>query len=58
MCGLHTTWATPEKTKGFTDASVITDEEVLWRALRVLAGGPLEVAVICKVFYGNSEIIR
>lgn len=39
-------WATPEKTQGFADANILIDEKVLWRALRVLADGPLEVAVI------------
>lgn len=48
----------PKKREGFAGASIITDEEVLWRALRVVGDDPLEVAVIYKVFYGNLEIIR
>lgn len=59
MCG---SWLTdvghPRKSQGFAFVSFIINEELHWRALRVLADGPLKVAVICKVFYGNLEIIR
>lgn len=59
MCG---SWPTDmghtRKNQGFAVASFVINEELHWRALRVLADGPLKMAVICKVFYGNLEIIR
>lgn len=46
MCG---SWPTdvghPRKRQGFAVASIIINEELHWRALRVLADGSLKVAV-------------
>lgn len=48
-------WATPENTQGFEYVCIIIDEGVLWRAPRILADGPLEVAVTCKVCYRSQR---
>lgn len=47
-----------KKREGFVGVSIIIYEEVFWRVFRVVGDDFLEVVVICKVFYGNLEIIR
>ena len=48
-------WATPENTQGFEYFCIIIDEGVLWRAPRILADGPLEVVVTCRVCYRSQR---
>ena len=53
-CSLQT-WAPPENAQGFDYVCIIRDEEVLRRAPRIPADGPLEVAVTCKVCYRSQR---
>lgn len=46
VCTVPTDVACPRKGQGFAAARIHIGEEVFWRALGVLAGGPLQVAVI------------